>query len=56
MGILADHRHGLGRRDVVAGRPVWFFGTTIEIFFDNLLSPRKFVAPTHEKIMARQIA
>jgi hypothetical protein len=37
--MLAYDRHGLGGRDVVAGRPVWFFGTAVEVFPNKLVSP-----------------
>ena len=38
--------------NVVAGIPVWFIGDGVEIFLDNLLSPRKPIAAAHRKIMA----
>ena len=35
--------------------PVWFVGNAVEIFLDNLLSPRKSVATAHREIMADRI-
>jgi hypothetical protein len=54
LGCLANDSDRLGGgRDVVPGSPVWFVGNgSIEIVFDNLLSPTQFVAPAHWKIMA----
>jgi hypothetical protein len=40
LGILTDDGNGLGRGDVVPGSPVRFVGTAVEIFLDDLLSPR----------------
>ena len=52
LGMLANHRNGLGRRNVEARAPVFLTGDGIEIFFDDLLSPTQFVAAAHREIMA----
>jgi hypothetical protein len=44
LGMLSDDGNRLGRRYVVAGGPVGLVGSTVEIFLDNLLSSREFVA------------
>ena len=46
--MLANDGDGLCGGNVVAGRPVIIRGTAVEIFFDELLSPRQSVAPAHE--------
>jgi hypothetical protein len=52
LGILADDRDGLGRSDVIAWTPVVLARGGVEELLNKLLPPRKFVAPTHEEIMA----
>src|ERR1019366_3330445 len=52
LRILADDCDRLGRRDVVPRAPVWFVGNAVEIFLDNLLSPRQSIASAHGEIMA----
>ncbi len=47
LGILADDRNRLSRSDVVPGRPFFFAGHTFEMFFNDLLTPGKPVAPAH---------
>jgi|HubBroStandDraft_6_1064221.scaffolds.fasta_scaffold1061571_2 hypothetical protein len=39
LRILANHGHGLGRRNVVAQAPLLFTRDAIEVFIDDLLSP-----------------
>jgi hypothetical protein len=57
LRMLTDDGHGLSESDVVAGSPVRFFGNgSVEIFFDELPSPRKSVAPAHEEIMANRVS
>ncbi len=50
--MLADDRDWLGRRDVVARRPVVLPIGSLEVFLDDLLPPRESVATAHGKIMA----
>ena len=50
--ILANYRNRLGGSEVVARNPIVLPDGGIEIFFDQLLSTRKSVAPAHWEIMA----
>jgi hypothetical protein len=50
--MLADDWNGLGGGDVVARSPVGFVGSAVEIFLDNLLSPRESISAAHREIMA----
>ena len=52
LRMLADDGDRLGRGDVETGTPIFFARNGIEVFFENLLSPRQSVAPAHRKIMA----
>ena len=54
--MLADDGDGLGRGNVEAGSPIGFVGTAVEIFLDNLFSPRESVAAAHGEIMADRLA
>jgi hypothetical protein len=54
--MLADHRDGLGRRDVEARAPVFLTGDSIEVLFNDLLSPTQFVATAHGEIMADRMS
>jgi hypothetical protein len=47
LGILADDRDGLGQGDVEAWRPVLLPIGSLEVFLDDLLSPRQSVATAH---------
>ena len=47
LWMLADDRHGLGRRDVVAMIPVLFTRDADEVLLNDLFPSRKPVATTH---------
>jgi hypothetical protein len=48
FGILADHWDRLGWGNVVVGTPLFLPRRAIEVFHDDLLSPRQSVAPAHD--------
>jgi hypothetical protein len=47
--MLANNWDGLGGGDVVSRAPVWYIGTAVEIFLNDLLSPRKSIASAHDE-------
>ncbi len=52
LRILADDRDGLGGSNIVARTPILFPRDGSEVLFNDLLSPRKSIAPAHKMIMA----
>jgi hypothetical protein len=50
--VMANDRDWLGGSNVVSRRPVIVPCRAVEVFLDDLLSPRQSVTPAHWKIMA----
>ena len=53
LRMLADHRDGLRRSDVVPRRPVVLPIGSVKLFLDDLLSPGQSVAPAHGGVYVR---